>query len=319
MNVAHSPQRIRACVLGLCSIFAATALAAAGPARAAGSDLDPKTMVLAASDLGPGAKVAQQQLLKPSSPITASYVRVFSGARVGSQPLLVVESSVLLFADADTATGTYAELNRELRTPSGKRLFGTGIAQGFTQSAKGALKLTAVAVSAPSALGVGQSALRFSVTATIKPSKTSAKPFTLSFQIGILRVDRSIAVVAVVPPPTKKLAPTALVRVAQAQATRFESAFTVATVSPPAVTGTAAQAQTLTASAGEWRGAPSAFAYQWSRCDATGVTCTSIAGATGAAYTVAPEDLGSVVRVSVTASNSVTSLAATSAPTALVG
>ena len=55
-----------------------------------------------------------------------------------------------------------------------------------------------------------------------------------------------------------------------------------------------------------------------SRCDATGAGCGDISGAGGTSYTPAASDVGQTIRVTVTASNSVGSSAATSAQTAPV-
>lgn len=87
---------------------------------------------------------------------------------------------------------------------------------------------------------------------------------------------------------------------------------------PPAISGTAQSGQSLTTSAGTWSNAPSSYAYQWSRCDATGANCTAISGATGSSYAVASADVGSTIAVAVTATGSGGSTRATSAPTAVV-
>src|SRR5205823_3579397 len=79
------------------------------------------------------------------------------------------------------------------------------------------------------------------------------------------------------------------------------------------------QGQILTASAGTWTGtAPIGYAYQWRRCDGSGVNCVDIGGSTATAYTVVGADIGSTIRVAVTASNSVGSSSATSTQTAVV-
>jgi hypothetical protein len=86
----------------------------------------------------------------------------------------------------------------------------------------------------------------------------------------------------------------------------------------PSIDGQAHEGQTLSASPGAWIGtAPLTYAYQWQRCDSAGGTCVLVAGATEQTYTASSADLGSTLRVSVTASNDL-STSATSAPTAVV-
>jgi lysozyme len=72
-------------------------------------------------------------------------------------------------------------------------------------------------------------------------------------------------------------------------------------ITPPALSGTAQVGQTLTADVGTWTASPSRFAYQWQRCDANGAACVAIVGATGSTYALTPDDLGSTVTLSVTA------------------
>ena len=74
--------------------------------------------------------------------------------------------------------------------------------------------------------------------------------------------------------------------------------------SPPTIAGTLRDGETLTADEGAWSGTPPlSFAYQWRRCDGTGQACVDVAGATGKTYTLQPADVGSTMRVVVTASN----------------
>jgi len=73
--------------------------------------------------------------------------------------------------------------------------------------------------------------------------------------------------------------------------------------SPPTIAGTPRQGQTLTASTGAWTNSPTSYAFQWSRCDATGAGCTAIPSATTSTYTPVTADVGSTLLVSVTASN----------------
>jgi hypothetical protein len=89
--------------------------------------------------------------------------------------------------------------------------------------------------------------------------------------------------------------------------------------SPPTISGTPQENQTLTAHAGTWRGDPPiSYAYQWSRCDQSGGSCAGIAGATAASYVLKSIDIGTTLRVRVTAKNSLGSRSETSSPTALI-
>jgi hypothetical protein len=90
---------------------------------------------------------------------------------------------------------------------------------------------------------------------------------------------------------------------------------------PPTVTGTAQQGQTLGETNGAWAGTgPLTYAYQWDGCDSTGADCVAIAGATSQTYVLQPSDVGDTVRVQETAANAggPAAMSATSAPTAVV-
>jgi subtilisin family serine protease len=83
----------------------------------------------------------------------------------------------------------------------------------------------------------------------------------------------------------------------------------------PTIGGLAQSGQTLTAAPGAWANAPTGYAYQWQRCDATGANCVAIAGAAAAKYLLGEGDVEHTLRVVVTASNpSGKAQAATSAP-----
>lgn len=82
----------------------------------------------------------------------------------------------------------------------------------------------------------------------------------------------------------------------------------------PIISGPTSVGQSLQATTGAWSGvATNGFAYQWSRCNAGGNACTSIAGATGQSYGVGQADSGMSLRVIVTATNPTGSTSATSA------
>ena len=85
----------------------------------------------------------------------------------------------------------------------------------------------------------------------------------------------------------------------------------------PAITGTAQQGQTLTASTGTWSNTPTSYAYQWESCTAAS-SCSPV-GTNASTYLVAATDVGHTIEVQVTATNSGGSSAeATSAATAAV-
>ena len=84
----------------------------------------------------------------------------------------------------------------------------------------------------------------------------------------------------------------------------------------PTVAGSALVGSTLTADEGRWTNGPTSFAYQWLRCDSAGANCGALAGATAKTYRVGADDVGSTLRVRVTAKNAVGSGSATSGATA---
>jgi hypothetical protein len=111
-----------------------------------------------------------------------------------------------------------------------------------------------------------------------------------------------------------------------ASANSAPSAIVSATSAPtntakPTISGTPAVGEVVTANNGTWTGGATTFTYQWQRCPAGATTaCINIAGATGKTYTVRTADVGSALRVNVTAHNASGSTAtATSDPTTIVG
>jgi len=88
--------------------------------------------------------------------------------------------------------------------------------------------------------------------------------------------------------------------------------------SPPTVSGAPQLGHDLTAGTGPWDGAPTSFAFQWQRCDAGGASCADIVGATSGTYAPVAADVGSTIRVVVTATNGSGSVSAASEATAVV-
>jgi hypothetical protein len=90
-------------------------------------------------------------------------------------------------------------------------------------------------------------------------------------------------------------------------------------ISPPTISGAAAEGGTLTANPGLWS-SPEAvtYGYQWQRCDSAGAGCTNITGATAQSFQATTSDVGWRLRVVVTAMNSVGLGSAASATTDVI-
>jgi hypothetical protein len=91
-------------------------------------------------------------------------------------------------------------------------------------------------------------------------------------------------------------------------------------VVPPTIAGTAVIGGTLTAGNGTWSGTNPVFTYQWQKCDANGVesSCANISGATNTVYVPVTADVGSTLRVVVTATNGLGTASKPSNPTPIV-
>jgi FG-GAP repeat len=84
----------------------------------------------------------------------------------------------------------------------------------------------------------------------------------------------------------------------------------------PAISGTAVEGNTLTASLLTWSNTPTSVSYQWEDCDSNGQNCQPITGATSKTYTLAASDIGDRIVVEESATNAGgTSAPATSAAT----
>jgi alpha-tubulin suppressor-like RCC1 family protein len=89
--------------------------------------------------------------------------------------------------------------------------------------------------------------------------------------------------------------------------------------SRPVINGTTKLGERLTARNGSWSGSrPLTYYYRWERCNTAGESCSAIEGATKPSYTTASADVGSTLRVKVTATNALGSVGAISTQTAVV-
>jgi hypothetical protein len=88
----------------------------------------------------------------------------------------------------------------------------------------------------------------------------------------------------------------------------------------PTISGSPALGQTLVASPGTWTGTqPISYSYQWLRCNSSGAGCLVIAGATTNSHVVVSADVGTTLRIRITAAGPGGSAQATSNQTAVVG
>jgi hypothetical protein len=86
----------------------------------------------------------------------------------------------------------------------------------------------------------------------------------------------------------------------------------------PTITGIAMTGQTFLGDPGKWNGPSSSYGYQWARCSSAGTACTAIALANAQTYLETAADVGSTLRVVVTASNKNGAAVTTSNPTLVV-
>src|SRR6476659_591237 len=87
---------------------------------------------------------------------------------------------------------------------------------------------------------------------------------------------------------------------------------------PPSISGTLVEGQKLSADPGTWTGPTQSYAFQWARCNSNGAACSPIGAAVEQTYSLLPVDVGSTIRVAVTASNKSGSTLATSDSTPVI-
>ena len=88
---------------------------------------------------------------------------------------------------------------------------------------------------------------------------------------------------------------------------------------PPSISREALDGSTLTADAGVWNSSGEvSYAYQWQSCDPSGTQCADITGATDTTYALGDGDLGTALRVVVSATSDWGTRRMTSDPTAEV-
>jgi hypothetical protein len=86
----------------------------------------------------------------------------------------------------------------------------------------------------------------------------------------------------------------------------------------PHVSGRAKVGKKLSGSTGTWTYSPTAYRYQWQRCNAHGGSCSNISHASHATYRLTRRDAGHRLRLRVTATNAAGSTTAASSPSGRV-
>jgi hypothetical protein len=266
---------------------AVASLALAAPAAAASPDV--ASMVIDRADLPAGTSV----LTEGSFMDGEDYYRDFKLRR--SSGFARLNSSAFVAESADDAKAALETTRLLVRDPTLRR----DLAK-FTALDLG-VRARRVRVGKPRTARVGDGGF----TITIRVNRR------IPIVVGVFRLGRAVGEIDA--RGTKSAGLRArTIRVMRIAADRSRDALSPQSLTAPTITGSATVGGVLRAGPGTWSDATS-FTYAWQRCS---TTCVAIPGATQAAYTVTAADVGSALRVVVTAANEVGQTAAVSAPTA---
>ena len=270
---------------------------------------DPKQMVLTTSDLGRGAKVTAQQYYKDTDfPSVISYAREFESGKVGSTELPYVDSE----AEIGTSAQSTARFLATIRRLYGTKRFRTLLKKEFAKEFGDGFGLVSdLQIGRPRNLGVGAGSFDLLITFRVFGLRTEV-------HIAAFRVERVLGALVVDGTPGKRVRLSVMTRLAKVMAGRMSVELGPKNTVAPTISGTPQVGQTLTATPGTWTGSPSTFTYRWQRCDPTGANCADLPAATGQTYVLTDPDVGSTIRVVVSAQNALGTATATSAPTAVV-
>jgi hypothetical protein len=289
--------RLSAAVM-LAAVATSVAAAAAGPGTP-----DVSKMALRVTDVA-GAKVSSQHATTAKG-YEAGYERTLSLSKpFGRSLIVVVDSEVEVATATATATADFAQVQKVLRSSKDRDAFATGLAKAVGQTVT-RKDITVGKLRAPH---VGDAAVELPIAIKVKNVRVyhSYLVFRIERAIGILV---TFGARPVVPADTARLATLVVGHIGEG--------FVPLPVTPPTITGTAQQGQTLSAGAGKWGNSPQ-LAYQWQKCDAAGAACADVAGATAQTYTVTPTDAGATLRVMEKATNRFGTATAQSAQTTVV-
>jgi hypothetical protein len=304
-----SRRRTLVVALLLAGAVGVTATAATELTRPAGSP-DLAAMAIALSDLPHGGKISAQGYRR-SDGYVAAYERliVLREARVGSSRLIGVLNVLTVVSNAEPAKTELEQYAAAVATKAGRGDMKKSVGAGLAEQA--GLESATVTVGKPRRLAIGDGAVSL-----LFRLHTPAE--TLDVVLVVLRVDRVLGAIGLFSVPSGRVAQADAGKIARISAARMRAGLVPANAAPPTIAGLPQVGQTLTAGRGMWAGDQLAYAYQWQRCDAAGAGCVDVGGATTPTYVPVTDDVGSTIRVKVTASNGLGSSSAVSAPTAVV-
>jgi len=283
-----------------CAALLGTAAATAAPP--AGTP-DVSTMTLQAGDF-PGSS-ASGRASAGSGPLVGGYEREITLRRAyGASRYRLIDSVAFLTTSVTVGAHFYALLGHEYSSRAGR----VKLVKSFVKDTM--LNAKSVSLVKPRALGVSDSSMEIGFLV-----KTTSS--TVNVSVSLLRIDR-VVLVDVAIGDGSAVARGDGMALTKLAAAHIAAALVPIDVSLPAIAGAAVPGQALTASPGGWGDTPTAYAYQWQRCDASGGGCVALAGAVGPTYPVTAADAGSTLRVQVTATNRFGSVAAESAATEAV-
>jgi hypothetical protein len=306
VHVGQAAWRLTTICVGIVMLGGLSATVSAAPALgppAGWPDLAPAAV--APTSFPAGAKVSRQGYVKPASDSLAEYDRVFKEltVKLNGKKLLDMEDDVSIGKTVSDAQTLIAAL------PLGLLLESTQIGKEFTKAS--GVKTTYVKVGKPSTMGIGDD----SVASVIRIGTRFGE---FRFVFAALRVGQLDSAYYFVGTPREKLGLAEAKALGRLSLNQIKTAMAPQSTTPPTISGSAAIGQTLGVVPGTWLGFPTAYTYQWQRCDATGANCVAILGATSQSYVVSEDDANATLRLLLGTQNAYGAGTATTAQTAVV-
>jgi hypothetical protein len=286
MSSMRAGRRAMALALAVALDVAAVAVSAAA-APPAGTPA-PRTVVLTAADFPGKAHDVSTRSISANGKLLAGFENTlaFTGP-YGASRYMKLQSEALVETDAAAAKVAYAGLISRYSSP--------GLRSALVRQVFAGATVSRVLFIKPHPLGVLPVSTELGIAA-------SASGRTANFSISLLRVDRVVVQNIASGRGTRVVTGDARGMMLKA-AVKASRALVPANLMLPEVIGSAQQGKTLTATRGTWAGSPTSYGFQWQDCDPSGTPCNDIPGATSSSYVVRASDVGSTLRVHVTARN----------------